>query len=147
MKKLANILFGVFLAIEVILMVSMNYLEKLAYKKAGVNHHIYFKKVEYTRKYLTPENIKLITIIVIVLIVLYLIITVKAFRNSRKTLAFASLLAIVWSGVLIYALYSTSISEKLIYPYLILALIVCIAFSTINTIINIIINKKYLHKD
>ena len=70
-----------------------------------------------------------------------------SFRNSRKTLAFESLLAIVWSGALIYALYSTSISEKLIYPYLILVLIVCIAFSTINTIINIIINKKYLHKD
>ena len=138
MKKLANILFGVFLAIEVILIGEMNYLEKLAYKKAGVNHHLYFKKVEYTRKYLTLENIKLITIIVILLIVLYLIITIKDFRNSRKTLAFASLLAIVWSVDLVYALYSTSISEKLIYPYLILALIVCIAFSTTN----IIINKK-----
>lgn len=138
MKKLANILFGVFLAIEVVLIGAMNYLEKLAYKKAGVNHHLYFKKVEYTRKYLTPENVKLITIVVIVLIVLYLIITIKAFRNSRKTLALAGLIAIVWSGALGYALHSTSISEKLIYPYLILALIVCIVLSTIN----IIINKK-----
>lgn len=138
MKKLANILFGVFLAIEVVLIGAMNYLEKLAYKKAGVNHHLYFKKGEYTRKYLTPENIKLITIVVIVLIVLYLIITIKAFINSRKTLALAGLIAIVWSGALGYALHSISISEKLIYPYLILALIVCIVLSTIN----IIINKK-----
>lgn len=138
MKKLANVLFGVFLAIEVVLIGAMNYLEKLAYKKAGVNHHLYFKKGEYTRKYLTPENIKLITIVVIVLIVLYLIITIKAIRNSRKTLVLAGLIAIVWSGALGYALHSISISEKLIYPYLILALIVCIVLSTIN----IIITKK-----
>ncbi len=48
MKKIANILFGIFLAIEIILILGISYLENIAYKKAGVNHHLYFKKVEYT---------------------------------------------------------------------------------------------------
>ena len=139
MKKIANILFGLFVAIEAVLMFAMNYLEKLAYKKAGVNHHLYFKKGEYMHKYLTPKNIKMLTIIAAVLIIIYVIVCIKAAMSSRKMTAVAALLAAVWGAILEYSLHSAEIADRLIYPYLILVLIICIALSTIS----IIINRKF----
>lgn len=138
MKRFSKILFGIFIAVELILMFAINYLEKLAYQKAGVNHHLYFKKGEYMFKYLKPENVKFMTILIAILAIIYLIVLVISIKNSRKIIALESAVALIWSTILEYSLHSASVMEKLVYPYLILALFICIVLSTIN----ILISKK-----
>lgn len=126
-----KILMSIITMVEFILLAGIYKLESLAYQKAGVNHHLYFKKNEYMHKYLTQTNLKILAIVFIASIVIGILLLI--FKAKNKVQMINSSLVIFWSGFSLYTVLS--LSEKLVYPYMILAGCICILLAYINVCI------------
>lgn len=98
---------------QVVILASLGYLEYLSKKKAGVNHHLYFKRTYYLHHLLTP-GVRLALGIVMAIFVLYVVFS--AAKKGRK-----SLLPIgIWSFILMVLFLLPGARELMAYPYMIL---------------------------
>lgn len=99
--------------LQVVILASLGYLEYLSKKKAGVNHHLYFKRTYYLHHLLTP-GVRLILGAVMAAFVLYVVYSVA--KKGRK-----SLLPIgIWSFILMVLFLLPTARELMTYPYMIL---------------------------
>lgn len=141
-RKTAKFITILISIINLLIIISMRYLERLAYKKAGVNHHLIFKKAEYTFKYLTPSNIKILTFLTIGLLIVLTLVLLREIKRSNFIIFLPLINTIVAGFLLEFSLYSKYMAGELIYPYWILAIILCMIISIVNYGINKILCRN-----
>lgn len=134
MKKLEKILYSIVLLLQSLTIISVILIEYLTKKKAGVMHHVYFRKYEYS-KIIGDEKLKYLSIIaislaIILFILLYLI---KLNRDLfyKIQISLVGILSIILSLIIRLSFFK----ELLAYYYFILAFISLIIIQIIWVLI------------
>lgn len=110
MKRRLQVVLSV---LQGLVVTALGALEFLSYKKAGVSHHLRFKRTYYLHHLLTP-GIRLALGIVMAIFVLYVVYSVA--KKGRK-----SLLPIgIWSFILMVLFLLSTARELMAYPYMVL---------------------------
>lgn len=110
MKRRLQVVLSV---LQGLVVVALGALEFLSYKKAGVSHHLRFKRTYYLHHLLTP-GVRLALGAVMAAFVLYVVYSVA--KKGRK-----SLLPIgIWSFILMVLFLLPTARELMTYPYMIL---------------------------
>lgn len=131
-KKIFTGIYILFLVVQTVLMLGMVYLQKLTHKKAGVNHHLYYRRAQFNNTILTPEVIQRLTVAFFVLIILVIFLLIK---NRCKYGLFgkvSGVLLILWMGVTVSAFYLQVFRDLYIYPYLMAAFGVSVLLAGCN---------------
>ena len=111
--------------LQVVILASLGYLEYLSKKKAGVNHHLYFKRTYYLHHLLTP-GVRLILGVVMAAFVLYVVYSVA--KKGRKSLIPIG----IWSFILMFLLLLPTARELMAYPYMLLGGFVNLVLSALS---------------
>lgn len=98
------------------------YLERLSNQKAGVNHHLRFRKTFINRNYLTDTNVTIIVIMAVAILLLILFLYFKPYRRYKRLDTLIILAPAFWSIILITALVTDFINGLNAYPYFIMGL-------------------------
>lgn len=110
MKRRLQVVLSV---LQGLVVTALGALEFLSYKKAGVSHHLRFKRTYYLHHLLTP-GVRLALGAVIAVFVLYVVYSVA--KKGRK-----SLLPIgIWSFILMVLFLLSTARELMAYPYMVL---------------------------
>lgn len=110
MKRTLQVVLSV---LQGLVVTALGALEFLSYKKAGVSHHLRFKRTYYLHHLLTP-GVRLALGAVMAVFVLYVVYSVA--KKGRK-----SLLPIgIWSFILMVLFLLPAARELMTYPYMIL---------------------------
>lgn len=110
MKRRLQVVLSV---LQGLVVIALGALEFLSYKKAGVSHHLRFKRTYYLHHLLTP-GVRLALGIVMAIFVLYVVYSVA--KKGRK-----SLLPIgIWSFILMVLFLLPTARELMAYPYMVL---------------------------
>ena len=81
MKKIIN---AAVILLESALYFLLIVLEELSGKKAGVNHHVLARKIQWNEKYFTPENIDMVLPLIIAVLAVLIIIQICVYRKKKK---------------------------------------------------------------
>nr|WP_296154652.1 hypothetical protein [uncultured Peptoniphilus sp.] len=110
MKRRLQVVLSV---LQGLVVTALGALEFLSYKKAGVSHHLRFKRTYYLHHLLTP-GVRLALGAVMAVFVLYVVYSVA--KKGRK-----SLLPIgIWSFILMVLFLLSTARELMAYPYMVL---------------------------
>lgn len=110
MKRRLQVVLSV---LQGLVVTALGALEFLSYKKAGVSHHLRFKRTYYLHHLLTP-GVRLALGAVMAAFVLYVVYSVA--KKGRK-----SLLPIgIWSFILMVLFLLSTARELMAYPYMVL---------------------------
>lgn len=110
MKRRLQVVLSV---LQGLVVTALGALEFLSYKKAGVSHHLRFKRTYYLHHLLTP-GVRLALGAVMAVFVLYVVYSVA--KKGRK-----SLLPIgIWSFILMVLFLLPTARELMAYPYMVL---------------------------
>lgn len=132
MKKIINIFaYNLVKLIQIALMAIMVILQKLTHKSAGVNHHLYYRKVQYNSKYFIDSNVLSVKIILILLFVFVLIFLFRNIKKIRKLQKVELVLILLWLILIIATLSLNYFNKLLVYPYLIFAEFISLSLETI----------------
>lgn len=145
MKKkpgLTKELLGGAAVIQAILLTAVWVLQNLAHQKAGVNHHLQFRKTSWMHAYLTDRNVLLATVILSAAAMILIFLLIRS-RNKRNPAAkTAAVLTVLWIGAGLFAMYSPAARELLVYPYLLLALGCALLVSAVPTAAGILQSRN-----
>lgn len=130
-EKVLSTLFWLMLVLKVGIFGGLSYIEKLSYQKAGVNHHLRFRKTQLVRQYFTEMNTMIILIIGAVIIIGALYLYFKYGKKHTRLTTLVSLSPALWSVVMISALYLPFFKELRAYPYFVLGMIIALILSLI----------------
>lgn len=133
-RKIHRIIWWSSVCFQVLLMAGMVVLQKLSGKKAGVNHHLYCRKIQYQNRLFTPPNRILFTAIACLLIVVFLLLFFR--KRSRYSLldTVISLAPACWSTLFLCFLHLPFFQELLIYPYLLAATAMALLLSIVSAL-------------
>lgn len=124
MKKLnlRNIIYRLVAFIQSAIVVVTFILQYLTNKKAGVMHHVYYKKYQFETGIFSPENLQIQKIISIILIIISLVL-LAYFMKKRVSKFFKIQLVIttILSVMLFIVMSSGYFASKLAYHYFIMA--------------------------
>lgn len=110
MKRRLQVVLSV---LQGLVVTALGALEYLSYKKAGVSHHLRFKRTYYLHHLLTP-GVRLALGAMMAVFVLYVVYSVA--KKGRK-----SLLPIgIWSFILMVLFLLPTARELMAYPYMVL---------------------------
>ncbi len=124
MKKLnlSNIIYRLVAFIQSAIIVATFILQYLTNKKAGVMHHVYYKKYQFETGIFSPENLQIQKIISIILIIISLVL-LAYFMKKRVSKFFKVqlVITIILSVMLFIVMNSGYFASKLAYHYFIMA--------------------------
>lgn len=134
MKKLEKILYSIVLLLQSLTIISVILIEYLTKKKAGVMHHVYFRKYEYS-KIIGDEKLKYLAIIAISLAIILFILLYFIKLNKdlfyKIQISLVGILSIILSLIIRLSFFK----ELLAYYYFILAFISLIIIQIIWVLI------------
>lgn len=124
MKKLnlSRIIYRLVAFIQSAIIVATFIIQYLTNKKAGVMHHIYYKKYQFENGIFSPQNLQVQKIISIILIIIFLAL-LAYFMKKRVSEFFKVQLVIttILSVMLFIVMSSGYFASKLAYHYFIMA--------------------------
>ena len=124
MKKLnlSSIIYRLVASIQSVIIVATFIIQYLTNKKAGVMHHVYYKKYQFETGIFSPENLQIQKIISIILIIISLVL-LAYFMKKRVSKFFKVQLVIttILSVMLFIVMSSGYFASKLAYHYFIMA--------------------------
>ncbi|EJO5348661.1 hypothetical protein NRP93_002792 [Clostridium botulinum] len=141
-KYMKKIIYIFILLIQVLLIAAAFTLNSLTETKAGVMHHVYYKRYEYEQGIYSQNNLKVQAVLAIIFCIIF--IALLAWEIKRKKSIFYNIQLILGSieGLLVYfVINSTFFVDMLAYPYFIMAFEITLAIQ-----IFIIIGTKILKK-
>lgn len=95
-------------------------LARLAYWKAGVNHHVAFRKRQYNQLLFSGTPLLLLQIAAAVLAVILLVLLVRAIRRRGGFRAVLALESLAAAGMVLAYLTAPALKAVRIYPYAVL---------------------------
>lgn len=136
--KIQKGLYIIALFIQSISVIAVLVLQYLTGKKAGVMHHIYYRKYQYEQTFFSPENIRNYSIVVIVIAIIAAYICIKAFKKNKSNWTKSQHMALLINILILLYIMNSSFFKALVsYHYFIMA------FGLV-TLIQIIIVLKLL---
>ena len=110
------------------LIAGLVWFERLAYYRAGVNHHVAFRKRQYNQTLFTEANVALMRIALIALLAaLTALLLFLLWRRASRLGPALCALSLVWTAALLWGLTSPAFQAIRIYPYAMLGLTVGLA--------------------
>lgn len=122
MKRRLQVVFSV---LQGLVVLALGALEFLSYKKAGVSHHLRFKRTYYLHHLLTP-GVRLALGIVMAVFVLYVVYAIA--KKGRKSLIPIG----IWSFILMFLFLLPAARELMAYPYILLGGFVNLVLSALS---------------
>lgn len=121
-KQIKKGLYILALFLQCICLAGVSILQSLTTKKAGVMHHLYYRRYQYEASYLSPENLEKAMILAMILGLFVMGVTLGlALKRQRKSVIFQwGLLAAMLMG-LSYSFKSEALKQFLAYPYFLMA--------------------------
>lgn len=112
-------LWGVLTIIQLGILYAIYYIDSIIFKKAGLNHHMYYMKTEYSKTIFTENNILLMKIGFMILAVVFLVyFVVNVIKNKKLNVGYIPIVVFVLLAVgMSFALTSEVFTSKLYYPY------------------------------
>lgn len=104
-------------------------LARLAYEKAGVNHHVAYRKRQYNELLFSGTPLILLQIIAAVLVVVLLLLLVRAIRRGGGVRAVLALESLAAAGVVLAFLAVPALKAIRIYPYAVLITVLILALA------------------
>lgn len=83
-KLWVNMLYILTLITQAGIVIGTFVVEYLTNKKAGVMHHVYYKRYQFENSIFSQSNISIQKIILIILIAIFLILAIMALRSKRN---------------------------------------------------------------
>ena len=103
------------------LVAGLIWFEDLSYWRAGVNHHVAYRKWQYNESVFTQENVTAMCVVLAALILaLALLLVWLAWRRSARGCVLLCGWNILWAGVLIWELTSATYQAVRTFPYAVL---------------------------
>lgn len=133
MKK---ILFFILSFVQISLLGAVAVVQDLTKKKAGVNHHLRFYRTKYNNVIFTPDNVKVMKIVLIIIaIILAIILVSKIFKAKKFYYKYLEIILAIICAITIYiCLISTKIMTLLVYPYFVFALAVILILQLLKIV-------------
>lgn len=146
MKKsnLKNIAYALLNFVQLAIIVAVFVIQYLTNKKAGVMHHVYYKKYQYENSIFSSENLqiqKMISIVIaILLLALFIYITKK--RNTKFFKVQVGIAEIL--SIMLYIVISSEyFASKLAYHYFIMAFALVLVIQIFIVILSYFLQPKY----
>lgn len=135
MKKLKKVLYGIVLFLQTAAVIALFVAEDLTHKKAGVNHHLYYRRAQFNSTVLTENRILILTAVLIIAIaVLFFFLRKK--KSSGTLLKVSCVMEIMWMAVTLAACYMDFFRRCYVYPYMMSVFALCILTSAVNIILS-----------
>lgn len=95
-------------------------LARLAYQKAGVNHHVAFRKRQYNALLFSGGTLLALQIAAAVLAIVLLVLLIRALRRRRGVFCLLALESLAAAGAVLALLTVPALKAVRIYPYAVL---------------------------
>jgi|SRR3712207_1804155 len=141
-NKIKKIIVLILTMLEIALLAGIKYIESLTRSKAGVNHHLHFKKTQYMRTVFTEPNIKLMLIAGFLVLLVAIVILVLVQKKKHGYLALGAVSLLIWVSSILYGLKSTSLIENIAYPYIMMVFAVNVAIAMMVVLLAWSISQK-----
>ena len=135
LKRFYKILYGILIFLQVAAVTALFVAEDLTHKKAGVNHHLYYRRAQFNSNVLTQERILILTVLLVVAIIALCFLLWKK-KNTGKLFGFSCVLEILWIAVTVAACYMDFFRSSYVYPYMMAVFALCIFLTTIQILIS-----------
>ena len=143
-KLWVKILYILTLITQVGIVIGTFVVEYLTNKKAGVMHHVYYKRYQFEDSIFSKSNISIQKIILIILIAIFLILAIMALRSKRnRFFKLQSILTLLISLILYIVMSSSYFINMLAYHYFIMAFALVLIIQVLVLFISWLIDKKF----
>ncbi|WP_028829415.1 hypothetical protein [Proteocatella sphenisci] len=145
MNKIINV---AVIFIEVSVVALLFILETMSGQKAGVNHHVLARKIQWNEKYFTPENIKILTFGLIAIILFAIFIQIVSGKKKQivkqgKILWTHNVAAILAVSIAVLSLKNRFFMSLNTSGYITFASIAIFIFEIFLIIYLVVIENKY----
>ena len=140
MNKLKKIIYSLIVFIQAALWCAVIAIEYLTNKKAGVMHHVYFKRYEYSKS-ISSESLYILSIIALVLALLFFIWFIYLIKSNKNKFYITQTIITAVMAIILALVIKLKFFENLLayYYFIMIALIVLV----IQIIWNIVVSIKY----
>lgn len=138
--KMKKILYPIIVIVQAILWVGVIAIQYLTNKKAGVMHHVYFRKYQYSNS-ISIENLNILSIISLIIALVFLIWFIYSVKTKKSWFyRIQTIITSIMAIILILVIKLTFFQNLLAYYYFIMISIIVLI---IQILWNIIIAIKY----
>lgn len=138
MKKIAYFLIRI---IQISLIAALFLLNYLSGKKAGVNHHVIARKIQWEASILSDSNLKLISIAVGILVLAIVLIIIS--KKLKKSFVNRNIVLLIIMGLIIIVSQKMVLFKNLVIaPYITIGAIIIFLTQTILILITIFIKEN-----
>nr|WP_317333447.1 hypothetical protein [uncultured Romboutsia sp.] len=143
-KLWVNILYMLTFITQVGIVIGTFVAEYLTNKKAGVMHHVYYKRYQFENSIFSESNISTQKIILIILIAIFLVLAIILLRSKRNSFVkIQSILTLLISLTLYIVMNSSYFINMLAYHYFIMAFALVLMIQVLVLFISWLIDKKF----
>lgn len=143
-KLMLKILYILTSIIQIGLVLAIFIVEYLTDKKAGVMHHVYYRRYQFENSIFSQNNIDIQKTILMVLIAIFLVFVIISLKSSKsKFLKIQTILTLLISLMLYIVIVSSYFINMLAYHYFIFAFILVLLIQIIVLGISFILDKKF----
>lgn len=115
-------------------MVAVYVADALTHKKAGVNHHLYYRRAQFNSRILTENRILILTVVLVIAIAALCYLLWKK-RSSGILLIVSCALGVLWMAVTVAAFYMDFFRSSYAYPYMMAAFALCILLAGVQILL------------
>ena len=143
-KIWVKILYILTLIIQVGIISATFIIEYLTNKKAGVMHHVYYRRYQFENSIFSQSNINTQKIILIIFIAIFLVLAIMALRSKRnRFFKIQSILTLLISLILYIVMSSSYFINMLAYHYFIMAFALVLVIQVLVLFVTWLIVKKF----
>ena len=144
MDKIKKILYPIIVIIQTILWIGVIAIQYLTNKKAGVMHHVYYRRYQFENGIFSQSNINTQKIILIIFIAIFLVLAIMALRSKRnRFFKLQSILTLLISLILYIVMSSSYFINMLAYHYFIMAFALVLMIQVLVLFVTWLIDKKF----
>lgn len=142
-KNIFKISYIIICIMQVLILSSGFILEYLTTKKAGVMHHVYYRKYQFENGLFSNNNMQFINIVTISLGILLLLVFIFSIKHIRANFCKAQILITAMISFFIYlAVNMNYFINKIAYHYFIMFFMLVLIIQIIILIITSVIYKR-----
>lgn len=135
LKKINKILYGFLLFLQAAAVIALFVAEDLTHKKAGVNHHLYYRRAQFNSTVLTEDRILILTIVLVIAIAVLCFFLWKK-KNGGVLLMVSCVMEILWMVVTVAACHMDLFRSSYVYPYMMAVFAVCVLLTSLQIFIS-----------
>lgn len=121
-KIVKKIIYIFAVIVQILLITSAFVLNSLTDTKAGVMHHVYYKRYEYEQGIYSQSNLTIQSIVAVAICILLAFLLFLAIKKGKDKFHIIQIALGLISGILVYFVINNSVFiDMLAYPYFIMA--------------------------